>query len=296
MDDGFLRGHGTRVADGRLLATVCGTVERVNKLVSVRPLRTRYVPETGDVVLGRVVDIAGKRWKLDVGGRQDAILQLGAVHLPGGAQRRRNTVDELNMRALYAENDLISCEVQSFYADGAVALHTRSLKYGRLANGQLVRAPPTLVKRVKRHFHAVDPEAAFGEARDADVATTEETTSGKKRKSVTDALGVEVLLGCNGFVWVGARSAATGEGGDGDESETKGKGVVSRERRERVCRVANAVRVLSALFLAIHPPAIEDVARCSVEWGTAPKDMLGDAFLRRTLERETERRVARGGA
>ena len=52
MDDGFLRGHGTRVADGRLLATVCGTVERVNKLVSVRPLRTRYVPETGDVVLG----------------------------------------------------------------------------------------------------------------------------------------------------------------------------------------------------------------------------------------------------
>ena len=31
VDDGFLRGHGTRVADGRLLATVCGTVERVNK-------------------------------------------------------------------------------------------------------------------------------------------------------------------------------------------------------------------------------------------------------------------------
>ena len=122
-----LRGHGTRVADGRLLATVCGTVERVNKLVSVRPLRTRYVPETGDVVLGRVVDIAGKRWKLDAGGRQDAI-QLGtAVHLPGGAQRRRNTVDELNMRALYAENDLISCEAQSFYADGAdCAAHAQS--------------------------------------------------------------------------------------------------------------------------------------------------------------------------
>lgn len=307
MDDGFLRGHGTRVADGRLLATVCGTVERVNKLVSVRPLRTRYVPETGDVVLGRVVDIAGKRWKLDVGGRQDAILQLGAVHLPGGAQRRRNAVDELNMRALYAENDLISCEVQSFYADGAVALHTRSLKYGRLANGQLVRAPPTLVKRVKRHFHAVDPEAAFG---DSPNATEETTGEGKKRKSVTtidpattDALGVEVLLGCNGFVWVGARSAATAATGElpdeeraAKEKNANEKTTISRALRERVCRVANAVRVLSALFLAIHPPAIEDVARCSVEWGTDPKDMLGDAFLRRTLERETERRCAKGGA
>ena len=160
MEDGFLRGHGTQVVDGRLLATVCGTVERVNKLVSVRPLRSRYVPETGDVVLGRVTEIAGKRWKLDVNARQDAILQLSAVHLPGGVQRRRNAVDELNLRRLYGEDDLVSAEVQSFYADGAVALHTRSLKYGRLSRGQLVRVPPTLVKRVKQHFHRLDPAGA----------------------------------------------------------------------------------------------------------------------------------------
>ena len=48
------------------------------------------------------------------------------------------------MRDLYAETDLVSAEVQSFYADGAVALHTRSLKYGRLDRGQLVRVPPML--------------------------------------------------------------------------------------------------------------------------------------------------------
>ena len=121
------------MVDGRLLATVCGTVERVNKLVSVRPLRSRYNPETGDVVLGRVTEIAGKRWKLEINSRQDAVLQLSAVNLPGGVQRRRNAVDELNMRQLYGESDLVSAEVQSFYADGAVALHTRSLKYGRVS-------------------------------------------------------------------------------------------------------------------------------------------------------------------
>ena len=308
VDDGFLRGHGTRVAEGRLLATVCGTVERVNKLVSVRPLRTRYVPETGDVVLGRVVDIAGKRWKLDVGGRQDAVLQLGAVHLPGGAQRRRNAVDELNMRALYAENDLVSAEVQSFYADGAVALHTRSLKYGRLTRGQLIRVPPTLVKRVKRHFHVVDAVGVFGVGPSA--SETRETRNAESRDKEDAARSdVEVLLGCNGFVWVGASSAATREGDDdaGEEADdadaARGKrkrdstsDSVAVEARDRLCRIANAVRVLSRLFLAIHPPAIEDVARCSVEWGTHPKDMLSDAFLRRTLERETERRVAKGSA
>lgn len=36
-DAGFLRGHGTRIHEGRLVATVSGFVERVNKLVSVRP-------------------------------------------------------------------------------------------------------------------------------------------------------------------------------------------------------------------------------------------------------------------
>jgi len=38
---GFLRGHGTYVADSNLCATVSGVVERVNKLISVRPLKAR---------------------------------------------------------------------------------------------------------------------------------------------------------------------------------------------------------------------------------------------------------------
>ena len=44
MQDGFLRGHGTYMMEGRLIATLCGVVERVNKLVYVRPLKSRLVP------------------------------------------------------------------------------------------------------------------------------------------------------------------------------------------------------------------------------------------------------------
>ena len=275
MEDGFLRGHGTQVVDGRLLATVCGTVERVNKLVSVRPLRSRYVPETGDVVLGRVTEIAGKRWKLDVNARQDAVLQLSAVHLPGGVQRRRNAVDELNMRRLYGEDDLVSAEVQSFYADGAVALHTRSLKYGRLSRGQLVRVPPTLVKRVKQHFHRLDPAECGG----ADV---------------------EVLLGCNGFVWVGAprpRRRTTRRGTRGEKTRRGGRKMFPWTRaRERRCAG------WPTPFASCRRCSSPSIRRPSRTWcdargsGVPPKDMLGTGFLRRTLERETERRIARGGA
>jgi len=36
------RGHGTYVQDQEVVASVAGTVERVNKLITVRPVRTRY--------------------------------------------------------------------------------------------------------------------------------------------------------------------------------------------------------------------------------------------------------------
>lgn len=35
------RGHGTQVLDGKLMATVCGVVQRTNKLISVVPVKTR---------------------------------------------------------------------------------------------------------------------------------------------------------------------------------------------------------------------------------------------------------------
>ncbi|KAG8725660.1 exosome non-catalytic core subunit rrp4 [Ceratobasidium sp. 428] len=37
----FMRGHGTFVEDEQVIASVAGTVERVNKLVSVKPVKSR---------------------------------------------------------------------------------------------------------------------------------------------------------------------------------------------------------------------------------------------------------------
>lgn len=37
------RGHGTALVDGRLTATVCGVVQRINKLIYVQPVKSRWV-------------------------------------------------------------------------------------------------------------------------------------------------------------------------------------------------------------------------------------------------------------
>lgn len=85
-ESGFLRGHGTYFVESQtgasnnvLTASVSGEIERVNRLISVRPARSRYIGEVGDLVVGRISGVESKRWKVDLGGHRDAVLQLSAV-------------------------------------------------------------------------------------------------------------------------------------------------------------------------------------------------------------------------
>lgn len=59
-------------------------MQKVNKLICVRPLKSRYVGEIGDVIVGRVLEVQQKRWKVETNSRLDSILQLSSVNLPGG--------------------------------------------------------------------------------------------------------------------------------------------------------------------------------------------------------------------
>lgn len=51
--------------------------------------------------------MAMKRWKVDVSSKQDAMLLLSSVNLPGGVQRRKNEADELQMRQFFSEGDAL---------------------------------------------------------------------------------------------------------------------------------------------------------------------------------------------
>lgn len=70
------------------MSAVAGVVEQVSKLVTVRPLNSRYSGEIGDVVVGRITEVGQRRWKVDVNARQDGVLLLSSVNLPGGVQVR----------------------------------------------------------------------------------------------------------------------------------------------------------------------------------------------------------------
>jgi exosome complex RNA-binding protein Rrp4 len=57
-------------------------------LMRTLAIYNRYNPEKGDLVIGRVIEVVQQRWKVDTNARQDAILALSSVNLPGGVQVR----------------------------------------------------------------------------------------------------------------------------------------------------------------------------------------------------------------
>lgn len=259
-DPVWMKGHGTYYLENRTYSSVAGTVSRVNRLLSVIPIRGRYQPETGDHIVGRITEVGQKRWKVDIGAKQDAVLMLGSVNLPGGVLRRKNEADELQMRNFLKEGDLLNAEVQSLFQDGSASLHTRSLKYGKLRDGVFLKVPSSLVVRSKYHSHELPG-------------------------------GVSVILGVNGYVWLRKTSdlqqqqSASHVGKDAAALSTRGNysvgnasvtitrleeessweiysdvnDQISQSIRETITRYANCIKILAYCEIGI---TLERVTAC----------------------------------
>ncbi|KAI6648462.1 Exosome complex component RRP4 [Oopsacas minuta] len=220
----YMRGHGSYSDDRcHLRASVSGWVEKVNKLVCVRGLKGRYQGEVGDVVVGRVVEVGQKRWKVDTNAKLDSILHLASINLPGGVHRRRSEEDELLMREYFCEGELISAEVQQVYEDGSLSLHTRSLKYGKLLYGTLVKVPPYLIKPCKSHFHNLSSS-------------------------------VSILIGKNGWIWISPRSLDTSADQTADKEDKEPD--VTPEIRSTIARLVNCIQALVSYKVLLYETSI----------------------------------------
>lgn len=263
----WMKGHGTYFLENKTYSSVVGQVSRVNRLLSVLPLKSRYIPETGDHIIGRITEVGNRRWKVDIGAKQYAVLMLGSVNLPGGVLRRKSETDELQMRNFLKEGDLLNAEVQSLFQDGSASLHTRSLKYGKLRNGQFVQVPSSLIVRSKNHTHNLPGN-------------------------------VTVILGVNGFIWIRKSSkmdlsggaSATGSGQSADHmsgvsgnamsvsitrlEEESSWGIYSDVNdkvpvsiRQTITRYANVIRALAHCELGITESRIISAYEASMAYG-----------------------------
>lgn len=257
-EQSFLRGHGTYVEkladEDRLIASVCGTVQRVNKLITVIPFcELLYQGHVGDLVIGRVSTVQNSRWTVQlVPSQRDAQLPLSGVHLPGGAQRVRTAQDQRDMRLFLQEGDLISAEVHKVQpSDGSLMLHTRSFRYSKLENGCLVRVPPALIARRKNHALTL----------------------------INDTL--DVLWGTNGVIWIQRALQSTGGDDAKDLAELQeelrrqhSSTPVLPDQRQSIARLRNAIECLRLVHSMVTPEMAESIYHKSVELGMKPYEML----------------------
>ena len=250
-----LRGHGTYELDGSLRASVAGSVERVDRLVSVRRVGGRYFGEVGDLVVGVIREIGHKTWKVDIGASRLATLTLSGVHLPNDVQRIRTRADAVGMRELFDVDDKIVAEIQSVKMDGSTHLQSRANRYGRIGNGELVKVRAGLVRRLPAHFATLDASK-----------------------------NIDIILGNNGYLWVQRKipeawieEFSTSSGGGSGEIDAKlsadgwkairdrhAKTPLNAKDQRHVTRVANVLRVLGNQGASITPLTVDHLYDLSI--------------------------------
>lgn len=260
-DTKYMRGHGTYAMDGELRASVAGVVAKVNKLIYVQPLKSRYNGQVGDVVIGRILEVQQKRWKVETFSRLSSVLLLSSVNLPGGELRRRGVQDQRDMKHYLTDGDLISAEVQQVFHDGSLSLHTRSLKYGKLNLGSLICVPPALIKRCKNHFHNL-------------------------------LCGASIILGNNGYIWISSQEAT-----DHQVPQKRFLGTIdivrnhlensveSREQRKIVARLRNCITALARNDIMIFDTTIQYTYEASLKFEV--RDLLSPQTIKDIIEPAT---------
>jgi len=80
LDDSGLRaGNGAYMLDGKIYASRLGVKNVFSGTVGVIPLRGRYIPAPGDLVLGTIIDIGPSNWLVDINSPYPAPLHVNEV-------------------------------------------------------------------------------------------------------------------------------------------------------------------------------------------------------------------------
>lgn len=111
--------------------------------------------------------------------------------------------------------------------------------------------------------------------------------------------GIDLIIGCNGYIWIGEHVEArdkmvVDQANDSDKNpmdlDERDGNYTPLETRQNMCRIANAIRVLSSLGFNITVEVILETVNLSNSRNIDIHDMLGSEFYVLVAESEAERR------
>ena len=172
----FKNGRGTFKEGNRIYSTVVGLVRISNDTVSVVPLEGPYIPEVGDNVIGKVVDVKFSNWVVDIGAPYQATLRVQ------DAVEGKIDILKTDLRKMFDIGDIIYAKVKAFNEVNQIDLITKGMPFngGPLKGGQLVKITPSKVPRL------------IGKG-------------GSMINMIKHLTNTRIIVGQNGWVWVSGR-------------------------------------------------------------------------------------------
>ena len=166
-DDEYYSGRGTFKENGRICSSLMGLVSLRNKKIRVIPLKSKYVPKKGDVVIGKINDVRFSMWDVDINSPYSGILPAFEVF---GREKK-----ELNK--VYDVGDVLFLRVVDVDEIKKAKLGLKGRGMGKFKGGIIVDIAPTKVPRL------------IGK-------------KGSMINMIKDKTNCKIVVGQNGLVWV----------------------------------------------------------------------------------------------
>ncbi|MDR0911932.1 MAG: exosome complex protein Rrp4 [Methanobrevibacter sp.] len=166
-EDEFFSGRGTYKDQKKIISSLTGRISIRNKRISVVPLKTKYIPKRGDVVIGEVTDVRFSLWEVDLNSPYSGIL-------PGSEVFGREKKD---LNRVFKVGDVLFAKVVDVDEVKKVKLGLKGRGMGKFRGGLLVNISPTKVPRL------------IGK-------------KGSMINMIKDKTKCKIVVGQNGLVWV----------------------------------------------------------------------------------------------
>lgn len=166
-DDECYPGRGTFKEDGKICSSLIGLVSLRNKKIRVIPLKSKYVPKKGDVVIGKINDVRFSMWDVDINSPYSGILP--AFEVFGRDKKELNKVFDVG--------DVLFLRVIDVDEVKKAKLGLKGRGMGKFRGGIIVDISPTKVPRL------------IGK-------------KGSMINMIKDKTNCKIVVGQNGLVWV----------------------------------------------------------------------------------------------
>ncbi len=132
-------GHGIRQIGEDFVVMRMGTLRENGKTISVDPLSSRYVPRSGDLVVGYVEGMTNNIWFLDIGASFNAILPMSLApwKVEFGAVREHLNVGEA-----------VLCRIQEVDETHSAVATMKGMGLRKLKSGLLEEIPPHIIPQI----------------------------------------------------------------------------------------------------------------------------------------------------